>query len=182
MNITPVTKKYTNPYNTCSLSFGKKSGASENAENINFCTKLSVKNTSNEFSNSRGNCLADIDLSDIYIPNAVKAPVKNYTANIKPTKTNMTNIQFLADMALCDAYEVPAKQPAKQAVNNNNLELPFEGAYPQFLVDQDAAEQYETTSEGINDIANSSYCSFGKKEETLLDMFKGFVRKMSAYL
>ena len=150
MNITPITKKYTNPYDACSISFGDKSNVLKESKKSFYCPQLSVKNTLNEFSNSRGNCLADIDLCDIYISN--KKININSAKQIKPDNKN---IQFLADMDLADTYELPKKSNKK-----NNLQIPFGGAYPQYLIDQDAVEQYETTSNGIQDIANSTYCSF----------------------
>ena len=176
MNITPITKKYTNLYNACSISFAKKSNVLKESKKSFYYPQTSVKNTLNEFSNSRGNCLADIDLSDIYIPNVTKTnkSVKNETV-VKNTPIIMDkkNIQFLADMDLTDAYELP-----KKSNKNTNLQLPFNGAYPQYLIDQDAVEQYETTTKGIQDIAQSSYCSFKgtHKEETLVDKFFNFVK------
>lgn len=170
MNITPVTKKYTNPYNACSINFTNKSNVLKDAEKSFSCSKTSVKNTLNEFSNSRGNCLADIDLCDIYISN------KKAAAKSQAIKKDNKNINFLADMDLADAYELPKKQFKA----NKNLQIPFGGAYPQYLIDQDAVEQYESTANGIQDIAQSTYCSFSgfyKKEETLVDMFVGFVKR-----
>jgi len=183
MNITPITKKYTNPYNTFSVSFGNKSGVSKNSENSFYCSKTIVKNTLNEFSNSRGNYLADIDLLDIYIPNKTSITKKNEIKNKKqtivnntPIKKDKSNIQFLADMELCDAYELPKASNKK----GNNLQIPFDGAYPQYLIDQDAVEQYEATSNGIQDIANSTYCSFSgfeKAEETVVNKLVNFVKR-----
>ena len=176
MNITPITKKYTNPYNACSISFDSKSNVLKGSKKSFYCAKISVKNTLNEFSNSRGNCLADIDLSDIYISSALKSNKANEKETVvknTPIQKDNRNIQFLADMDLTDAYELP-----KKTNKNTNLQLPFGGAYPQYLIDQDAVEQYEATSNGINDIAQSSYCSFkgSHKEETLVDKFVSFVK------
>lgn len=173
MNITPITKKYTTPGSTSFVSFGRNDGASKNANNIFSCTKTIVGNTPNEFSNSRGNYLADIDLTDIYISNPCVAKLQNKKSSM--IKPDFKNIQFLADMPLCDAYELPK---AKKE-NNNNLQLPFGGAYPQYLIDQDAVEQYETTSYGIQDIAKSTYCSFsGAKEEKVVTKLLNFVKKV----
>lgn len=164
MKINGVTNKYTNPSFTALTNQNKKSGNSEVSKNIFSCPKTSVKNTSNEFSNSRGNYLADIDLSDIYIKN--------------PKKIDIKNISFLADKDLCDAYELPNNS------TKNNLQLPFEGAYPQYLIDQDAAEQYEVTTNGIKDIANSTYCSFSglekleKAEEHLIHKMAKFIKRI----
>lgn len=170
MNITPVTKKYTNLYNACSINFTNKSNVLKDSEKSFSCLKTSVKNTLNEFSNSRGNCLADIDLCDIYISNKKDALVKS-----SAIKKENKNINFLADMDLADSYELPKKQFKM----NKNLQIPFNGAYPQYLIDQDAVEQYESTTNGIQDIAQSTYCSFSglRKEETLIDMFVGFVKR-----
>lgn len=173
MNITPITKKYTNPYNTSYVSFGKNGSVAKNEKSVFSCDKMIVRNTLNEFSNSRGNCLADIDLTDIYIPTphmnlqklgAGKKSKDSMTADLK-------NINFLADMPLCDAYELPKE--------NKNLQMPFGGAYPQYLIDQDAVEQYETTSYGIKDIAKSTYCSFGgAPEEKVLSKVVKFVKRI----
>ena len=174
MNITPVTKKYTNPYNACSISFAKKSNVSKDLKNPFYYPQTSVKNTLNEFSNSRGNCLADIELCDIYIPNKSHKNVAiNGVDNNLKIKQDKRNIQFLADIDLADTFEI-----SKKDKKDKNLQLPFNGAYPQFLIDQDAVEQYETTSNGVQDIAQSSYCSFkgSQKEETIFDMFLGFVK------
>ena len=158
MRVNNITSKYTTPVFTASLSNNSKGGKIQDFKNNFSCTKTSVKNTLNEFSNSRGNVLADIDLSDIYVKN--------------PKKYDVRNIQFLADKDLCDAYELPKKE------TKNNLNLPFEGAYPQYLVDQDAVEQYEVTSKGINDIANSTYCSFSGLEKLELAEEK-FINKVA---
>ena len=180
MNITPITKKYTNPYNACSISFGNKSNVLKESKNYFYCPQTSVKNTLNEFSNSRGNCLADIDLCDIYIPNkkANQNVIAQKTDNNVQIKQDKRNIQFLADMDLADTFELSKKENKK----NNNLQLPFNGAYPQYLIDQDAVEQYESTSNGIDDIANSTYCSFHGlhlKQETLVEKL---VKLVKSYL
>lgn len=145
MKINNLTNKYTTPSFTASANNSRVSGNSSNSKEIFYYPKISVKNTLNEFSNSRGNYLVDIDLADVYVKN--------------PKKHDVKNIQFLADKDLCDTYELPKKN------TKNNLQLPFEGAYPQYLIDQDAVEQYEATSKGISDIANSTYCSFNGLEK-----------------
>ncbi len=155
MKITPVTKEYTNPLNVKAISFDNGTSSADKNKNVFCCTKTIVKNTPIEFSNSRGNVLADIDLADCYIKNAVPAKVA-----------------FLADMDLCDAYEKS---------NKNSKYVSFKGAYPQYLIDQDAVEQYETTSNGIQDIANSSYCSFGSTQSTtdkVIDVVAKFLSKI----
>lgn len=176
MNITPITKKYTNPNNVNFVSFGKQDNVVKNAKDTFSCDKIIVRNTLNEFSNSRGNCLADIDLTDIYIANSGLANAKriqNSRNKVRLQNQNMKNINFLADMPLCDCYELP------KAKANKNLQVPFEGAYPQYLIDQDAVEQYEATSYGIQDIANSTYCSFaGSSENKIVSKLVNFVKKV----
>lgn len=180
MNITPITKKYTTQYNTSLVSFGNKGGVNQNGKNIFSCENTIVRNTLNEFSNSRGNYLVDIDLTDIYISGTKNKNDDNKNNNQKTTsvkntfKSDYSNIQFLADMPLCDAYELP-----KSKKQNNNLQIPFGGAYPQYLIDQDAVEQYETTSYGIQDIAKSTYCSFGSAPENkMITKLVNFVKKV----
>ncbi len=164
MKINNITSKYTTPSFTASVAGNRKGGNSNVSKNIFSYPQTSVKNTLNEFSNSRGNVLADIDLSDIYIQN--------------PKKHDIRNIQFLADKDLCDAYELPKKEI------KHNLQLPFEGAYPQYLIDQDAVEQYEATSNGIKDIANSTYCSFSglekleQTEEKIIHKFAKVIKEI----
>lgn len=180
MNITPITKEYTKPLNASAIAFGKTNGALKNDKNIFSCDKTIVRSTLNEFSNSRGNYLVDIDLTDIYISNAGLANAKRIQTSRNQTNVNNTlnknvkNIQFLADTPLCDAYELP-----KSNKKDNNLQIPFEGAYPQYLIDQDAVEQYEATSYGIQDIANSTYCSFsGSPEPKFVSKLVNFVKKV----
>lgn len=183
MKITPITKKYTNPCGAISVNFVNKSSVTQNSKENFYCKKTIVNDTLNEFSNSRGNCLADIDLADIYLSNnnikvTRKAENKNNNeldVNKTLIKNDSRNIQFLADMPLCDTYEL-----AKNSKKNNNLQIPFNGAYPQYLIDQDAVEQYEDTSNGIQDIANSTYCSFKgfqKTENTIMAKLVGFVKR-----
>ncbi len=180
MNITPITKEYTNPVNTSLIAFGKKDSVSKNGKNNFSCGETIVKNTPNEFSNSRGNYLVDIDLTDIYISNSGLANAKRIQSSRNQSSVKNTfnhdarNIQFLADTPLCDAYELP-----KSHKNENNLQIPFGGAYPQYLIDQDAVEQYEATSYGIQDIANSTYCSFsGAPEHKLVSKLVNFVKRV----
>ena len=77
-------------------------------------------------------------------------------------------VKCLADQPLADTFELSTKKQDK------NLQIPFKGAYPQYLIDQDGVvEDYECTSNGIQDIAYSSYCkpasySFKGKEENIL--------------
>jgi len=161
MNITPITKEYTNPINVKAISFGNDKAVNKKQESVFSCPKTIVKNTLVEFSNSRGNCLADIDLTDCYIKNAVPA-----------------KIAFLADMELCDAYELPKDNKVKQSTKN----ISFTGPFPQYLIDQDAvAEEYATASDGIKDIANSSYCSFNGKHnfgDKVIDAISDFLSKV----
>ncbi len=172
MNITPINKIYTAPKNMRTLNFGSKVGAQNDEAKNNFCSKTIVKNTLKEFSNSRGQYLADIDLSDIYIPNS-QGKNKNLPS-VSVTIVQPTPIVFgsavkcLADQPLADTFELQSKKQDK------NLQIPFGGAYPQYLIDQDGVvEDYECTTNGIQDIANSSYCrpasySFKGKEENIL--------------
>lgn len=174
MNITPINKIYTAPKNMHALNFGSKAGANVGQAENNFCQKTIVKNTLKEFSNSRGQYLADIDLSDIYIPNSSKKNEKVFSDN--KTIVQSTPIVFgravkcLADQPLADTFEL--QQPKKK--QDKNLQIPFGGAYPQYLIDQDGVvEDYECTSNGIQDIAYSSYCkpasySFKGKEKNIL--------------
>ncbi len=164
MNITPINKNYTAPKSMQTLNFGSKVNAQVGEANKNFCTKTIVKNTLKEFSNSRGQYLADIDLSDIYIPNTPKAKTVVQT----PPIVFGSAVKCLADQPLADTFELKSKKQDK------NLQIPFKGAYPQYLIDQDGVvEDYECTSNGIQDIAYSSYCrpasySFKGKEENIL--------------
>lgn len=171
MNITPINRIYTAPQNVRTLNFGSKAGVQRDEAKNNFCSKTIVQNTLKEFSNSRGQYLADIDLSDIYIPNIPRKADKNQNSfSCAKTIVQSTPIVFgsavkyLADQPLADTFEL----------QNKNLQLPFQGAYPQYLIDQDGVvEDYECTTNGIQDIANSSYCksshySFKGKEENIL--------------
>lgn len=164
MNITPINKNYTAPKSMRTLNFGSKVSAQVGEANKNFCSKTIVKNTLKEFSNSRGQYLADIDLSDIYIPNTPKAKTVVQT----PSIVFGSAVKCLADQPLADTFDLSTKKQDK------NLQIPFKGAYPQYLIDQDGVvEDYECTSNGIQDIAYSSYCkpasySFKGKEENIL--------------
>ncbi len=172
MNITPINKIYTAPKDMRALNFGSKAGTLNSETKNSFCSKTIVKDTLKEFSNSRGQYLADIDLSDIYIPNTQKENKKD--SFLKVTIVQSTPIVFgsavkcLADQPLADTFELQSKKQDK------NLQVPFGGAYPQYLIDQDGVvEDYECTTNGIQDIANSSYCkpsyySFKGKEENVL--------------
>lgn len=175
MNITPINKNYTAPKNVQTLNFGSRVGVKKDeAKNI-FCSEKIVKSTLKEFSNSRGQYLADIDLSDIYIPNSPRKANNNQN-NFSCQKMIVPStpivfgsaVKYLADQPLADTFELQSKKKDK------NLHLPFEGAYPQYLIDQDGVvEDYECTTNGIQDIANSAYCksthfSFKGKEENIL--------------
>lgn len=170
MNITPITKKYVNSANTANLSFGSSKKVSKNQENIFSCPKTIVKNTLNEFSNSRGNYLADIDLADIYIKDYNNALANQKRIIVKNTLQNkdVKNINFLADMDLADTYELPKKK----------ANVSFKSSYPEFLADDYVAESYSTTSDAIEDIAKSTYCSFcAKKEESIVTKFFNMLRR-----
>lgn len=171
MNITPITKEYTTLTNVANLSFGKARVASKVAENNLCCPKTIVKSTLNEFSNSRGNYLADIDLADIYIRdyNNGLANQKRIIVKNTPINNNVKNVNFLADMDLADTFELPKKKTTN---------VSFKSSYPAFLADDYVVEDYATTSEAIDDIAYSSYCSFGaKKEESFVTKFFNLLRK-----
>ncbi len=170
MNITPITKKYTTLMDASNLSFGKRNEASNVAKNNFCCPKTIVKNTLNEFSNSRGNYLADIDLADIYIRDYNNALANQNRIIVKNTPINkdVKNIHFLADMDLADTFELPKK----------STNVSFKSSYPEFLADDYVVESYSTTSEAIDDIAYSTYCSFGaKKEESFVTKFFNLLRK-----
>ncbi len=169
MNITPITKKYTTLANTANLSFGSTKKALKTQENLFCCPKTIVKDTLNEFSNSRGNYLADIDLADIYIRDYNNALANQKRIIVKNTPNrDIKNIHFLADMDLADAFELPKKK----------ANVSFKSSYPTFLADDYVVESYSTTSDAIEDIAQSTYCSFGaKKEESFVTKFFNLLRK-----
>jgi len=160
MKVTPITKEYTNSNLSSLINVASKGGAKKADKNV-FCSpKTIVQKTPNEFSNSRGTCLADIDLTDAFVP-----AKDDFKIDIQFTGRN----QFLADMALTDSFVKSDKKKSN---------VSFDGIYPDFLVDQDAAEQYETTSEGINDIYNSSYCNFaGAEHKPLLFKLGSFIKR-----
>lgn len=166
MNITPINKIYTASKSMHTLNFGSKVGVQNGEASKNFCSKTIVKNTLKEFSNSRGQYLADIDLSDIYIPNTPKTKTVLQT----PPIVFGSAVKCLADQPLADTFELQVKNKKQDKI----LQIPFNGAYPQYLIDQDGVvEDYECTSSGIQDIAYSSYCSpssysFKGKEENVL--------------
>lgn len=167
MKITPITKKYTAQLSPVSQE--NSLGTSKN-KNIFICPKTIVKNTLNKFSNSRNEYLANIDLTDAYIPERKKQNESQNQKTIVKNTINPYTAYFLADMDLADCYELP---------NKNNSNISFKGIYPQFLIDQDAVEQYETTSNGIKDIAFSSYCS---KENEIDDSIKKVCNVIKQYL
>lgn len=121
MNITPITKKYISPVSIRTINSDAYKNVKKSKENIFSLDKTIVKNTPKEFSNSRGSYLADIDLTDFFVKNAVPAKVS-----------------FLADMELSDAYEPPKRQ-----VDN----IPFNGKGDKYLyiIQHSAIDLYKNT-------------------------------------
>ena len=121
MNITPIKKEYINPINVRTNASDKMSLVNKNLANVFNCPKTIVKNTPIEFSNSRGCCLAEIDLTDFYVKNAVPAKVS-----------------FLADMELSDTYELPDKKVS-------NISFKGKGAKYLYIAQHSAIDLYRNT-------------------------------------
>lgn len=126
MNITPITKKYINPAYSDIKGTCSKNNVAGSLQNNFCCPKSIVKNTRIEFSNSRGNVLADIDLADCFVKNPLPAKVS-----------------FLADMELSDAYEAPVKKSNKSNISN----ISFDGKGDKYLyiLKQSAIDLYKNT-------------------------------------
>ena len=127
MNITPITKKYINPVSISNYVSSACKGNNLKKETDFSCPKTIVNYTRKEFSNSRGNCLADIDLSDCFVSSF---------AHLKPAK-----VSFLADMELSDAYDLPVKR------KKNSSEISFMGKGEKYLyiLKQSAINLYKNT-------------------------------------
>lgn len=180
MKINPITKTFTTEYNACKQNQVNRNYQASNNQRVFSCDKTIVKNTLKEFSNSRGNYLADIDLTDAFIKEGNAKKIFSPKLNVKNTLNNniCNENKFLADMSLCDFYELP-KHTAKSKTSN----ISFGGPFPQYLIDQDAVvESYEVASNAIQDIANSTYCSFSGKDEggneSIVNRLCAFIKKI----
>ena len=121
MNITPITKLYVSPKNVRTVCSDTTKAVSPKQKEVFCYTKSIVKNTPNEFSNSRGNYLADIDLTDFYVKRAA-----------------VSKVSFLADMELTDAYDPPEKR-------NSNIQFTGRGAKYLYIVQHAAIDLYKNT-------------------------------------
>jgi len=187
MKITPIkTEYYLNNYPKSS----NNKGVSENNKNLFICNKTIVQSTLNQGKPTFGSYLADINLTDCYIKDDFKNTVsgKNKTI-VQPTLKEFSNSRgsYLADINLSDCYiketEDSLNPFASMCIADINIakknNIGFKGGiYPQFLIDQDASEQYQTVSEGIDDITNSSYC----KDIEISDIFKKLLNSLKEHL
>lgn len=179
MKINPITKTYTTEYKQTYATYNNGLAGDRKA---NFCCdKTIVENTlKNKGIDYRG--FGNTITSDVFVKSNENENIFSKNLIVKNTLKDNINAEnrFLADMPLCDFYELPT-----HSAKNNVKNISFCGPFPQYLIDQDAVvEDYAVASNAINDIANSTYCSFvgndqGENEDkNVLSKFCSFVKKI----